>query len=662
MSYNYIQTVTIDLGGSYTNAPELGMYNNQLRYSERQLVGVTEQYASGYINTISTISQTATFEYGGSSASASGITVSLCNVNQLKYKLLAINSNITLKNLKITIHEFVGTDIDGDYISKDLIFVGLIDEANFTDTDLLIKASSTKISRKANMMHFLPVGDENIEIPITIGASNPTEGLFFKALRLNDTEEKITVEELAEYNNANYVEPYVNYYPPDMDQFFVSAAINEGVGGIPTRVFRIKLGYMDSLAIPSATYFVNKWVYVVAGAGQGEYAKIKYCTVKANGFVAEVEIELYEFLKTQWKGNATGTATNQTWVNIVKIDKSYRLDDFPCYGWFNANNQMISSQAELYIKDDNDVGKKLPDFGYDVNTTDANNCSLIINPRLFSEDTDSMSSYEFVPCRKYKYLDTLSDSTKNWTTIHGSLSGMNRVYQDGLFFDYSYIQNVSITSHYLTPINDSLFCDKNLDNYHEINMAISCSNQPGSAGFFKIGNFMTLELPRLEKDFTFDNIYLGVCTESWHTYTSGGQYGGSYDLQNLDIGYFCGKKKLIGAVENPIYFELNSNVNNHAILDNLPDFYIQRNRNNQFFYTESTNPNYLKTRYSMFDLKITSKEEYSNIYEIFFGQVFYGGLSNLTYTHNDTCNTYFRVKELFFIFETSASVKKEIYV
>lgn len=661
MSFNYIQTVTIDLPNVYSEMPEIGLYTNQLRFSERKLSGVTETYASGYINSIGTINQSANFENGGNSATGSGISISLCNINQLKYELLDVDPNLTLKNCKIYIHEFVGTDDDSDSVSKDVIFVGLIDSADYNDEDLLIKANTMKISRKANMMHILSVDDKNFEVPVVFGSSNPQEEIFFKALRLNNLEDKKTVEEIALHYKPT-AQAYGNYFPPEMDQFFVSGEIDEGTGK-PSKTFKIKLGYLDTTVLPDASYFIDKWVHVIIGKGSGEHAKIKQCTLIQTGFVAEIQVVLYDYLKTQWVGNSTGTATEQTWVNIVEIDKTYILDNFPSQGFYNSLGQQITTQAELYIKDEFDKGKRIPDFGYDVDISDTKNCSLVINPKLFGSDIDEMTSYSFIPCRRYKYLDYLEyQNVKDWTTIdHGLLHGMNRTVKDGFFFDTS-ISNISIDLVDSTDISEQLFADKNLATYHSMRFDISYSNTPTVSSFWRIGKFLTLELPRLQKDFDFSNVYLGIATDEWHMYTSGGQYGGSYENQQITTKYYAAKRKILGPVESLTSFSMESLDGRTCSIDNLPDFYIPRNTENVNFYTESTTPEYLRTKYNLIDLKITSREEYGNIYEILFGHIYLGGTSNVTYIHNDTVKTRFNIKELFLIFETSASVKEEIYV
>lgn len=624
---NYIYGIRIKLDKTIQSRAELGLYaetgGSELRWSELPLVGVEKAYKAGIIKEIGEIAKKGDFTIGGGMVSGEGFSVTLDNDNQLSLKLEELG--ISLTGLTCEILEFVGTDTDSDSEEIYCQYTGICEDITSWDELTLTFNVKTAIhKRRANIGTIL--SDRNV-IPVTFGTSNPSGGVYFKAIRVTDVETPIAVRDIAQEQGS--------YYPAKMKMFPVSSI----VGTAPSLTYNVRLGYMDGVAFPPerAEMFVNKYALCKNGENEGQYRKIEDAERNTTG-QAEVTLTFADYWKNDFAFNYGGTADKQAWLQLLEIDREYKVETSNCGGFYDSNGNFLSHGVEVYSKEDDDIFR-VPSYGCDLFIGSTSYNSLQIDAKLFKENPNDIASFVIAPVENFglydeSNLEKWNTSTEPWWYTYSKIV-------TGVYGRVDHLTNISTTG------NISNVTDKNPDTYYEFKYHIK---QDSSAGqFLKVFKFT---LPKVPEGLNFSRALLAI--KAW------GQCYCAY--YGNDPGFRIMKRGYIDRVSNVISGKnFAERAADGAWLSNVPDFYwnnVQENGNLDFYRIApaDASSNYVKiSGWETFDLKVESKEDYEEIEEVviaFERNLGYG------YEYDDTT----RIYEIAVMFESDTTITKEIYV
>jgi len=616
MSLNVIRAIEIELrnGESVGDQPESGFFDTQIRYSANPLMGEGVAYNYNHIITVSSINQSTSFDNSGNICNSEGITIKLNNVEGLIKRIKG--KNINLLNCIVRAIDFVGSDTNS-YIEKEIIFTGQIEKIAYSETVLNLKVSSNTNLRKSNLMKTI----NDVDIPVTFGASSPLDSRFFKAIRLNSDENILHQRDIAAGGT-----PGIHFFPEAMSIFPVVS--NEGLLIPSIKVYDIYLGYMSSTALPNGSKFIDKFIQVRDGKGKEQWAKIKACEVLQTGMDAKIRITLYDYLETNLFGNETTEYTLSeelvnSYVSFYDIDALFQIDSSFCLGWFDDNGNELLRKVELYTKGNDNLPKKIPDFICDPLLSDPTNTSLILNATFSTNSIDSASSFLFYPVKEFGLCT--STNLTDW-----GFSSYNKR-QDGVY-DGSLLNPNGV--HTVNTTGNNLF-DGSLDT--------SCyilTNFPVAAGFSHLLHAFTFKLPAIPKNFDFSGIYLGINAEIEN---------GVANSEGLKVF----KRKFYGTPESVTNVTAENPGTSSLYWDNIGDFYIDRNLENIQFFTNGQDGSHVG-KYNLIDLNIANPEKYDQVYEILI--VF---LKSAVTTASQNYNT--KINELFLMFKSDASISNGIY-
>lgn len=634
--------------------PNFGLLYDRIYWAEYPLINLGSPYDTYNLNNhdytiawradfiakngIGSIPKSVNLDKGGDTSNIGTCQIRVKNTNDFVAYLKALNTSLTGCNVEII--EFCGTDEKSDSISATKIFTGVIEDGVDGDETTCTLAISTALTRKrrANMAKLIGAEGGTIEseiVPLTFGESDPLEGRYFKAKKLKSTEKVYTVRELfgleGDLVGINY-DPYTFKRMPVAETMSSSDSVKIRLGHVT--VFS-NAGSMSFNEVKEV--FIGKYLVCREGKAEnvGQYRKIVNVTgwkldnldmvsdtVSYNTAWITFETEHFPVIPS---GNWAANEENQSWFEVVDVFAEYQIESYyETGGFYDSSSNPLQGEVDIYIPED---GKLIKTKLTDVNIVD--NYKFEIKPRLYNNSTNKINSYGII-----QITDVNPSSHTNWAIWGATGMGDAVKVADGVWVTNHGIGTELTSSQ---SIDYGNHCDKDIDTYWRF-----LNHFKNYARYWVC---VTFDLPQIEEGFKFHKAYLLLRLSSIFT-----DLLGDHTPQN----WFAVKKgRFIGGVEN--IESTNENLGKQIQISNFPDSYTGKSTKNKDF-EEHIKAGGTWTGYQLFDLNVSSKEEYDEIYKmlILVGRDKTDGTSE--YSED------FRLYEMAVAFETEADISGDVFV
>ena len=591
-------------------------------------------------NGIDAITKSANIDSGGNISNINTFQIRINNTSNIISYLKSLN--VSLTGCIVEIIEFSGTDEQSDSQGVNKILTGVIEDGvdgDETTCSLTISASLTR-KRKANMAHLIENGGENGStdiIPITFGESNANEKRLFKAKKIKSVEKKYSIKELFEMTD---ISPYNTIQPDNLVRLPAFYSSDNKIRLRIGKVADIDVGWGNP--VPALkNIIIGKYLVCKEGNPEniGKYRKIIDITNYQLDILNELHPEQSTY-NTAWlefeaeyfsvppSGNWNANAENQSWFEIVDVIEEYQIETNESDGFYDTNNRKLTNEIEVYYTDEN-VSKKA--IISDVTITDNN--KIQIKLKGYNNSTNKLYSYGIIPVTEIQP----SDHT-DWAVWNTENMGVFEKAADGVWVTNRDFKTELESS---TIAGEGCHCDRNIDS--SWNFENIFNNYPSYI------ICITFKFPPIDKNYKFSKAYLLLRLTSTITNL---QLPHAND--QINTWFSIKTRRWIGGVnsiENTTY-----NVNNIFSIWNFPDSYTGKNRKNRCF-DQTIKGNELGewTGYNLFDLGVTNKEEYDNIYEgiIHFER---DQMTPVSIWKED-----FRIYEIAILFETEIDISNDIH-
>lgn len=357
--------------------PDLGVYSDSgmavLRYSEADISSLaTDTYNDLLLLECGTIKQSIDIRNGGGIAQRNGLSITLDNTDSLARKLESLGIILNACDVKITEYDF-------ELSTSQVIFEGTIYNYRWDDVNLQIDTNVTFTEkRKVDLYN---------DTPVTFGQSDPDNSRYFKLIRTTNIEETLAVEDIAEL--AGYTG---DYYPPDMKLFPVYLFYDS------SNSIWVRLGFFNPSLHGTEweQVFLNKFIKFIEGksGNNGLYRKIiEVARSTATDNEEYFVFTLRDYTLDDILGNWEGTAEDQTWVQVVDIDKVFSADVLDCDGFY-VNGVKQTLNPEIYAKADEEVIKVPP---FSANISIVGNNQIDIDLLHFKDSPSNINSFIILP-------------------------------------------------------------------------------------------------------------------------------------------------------------------------------------------------------------------------------------------------------------------------
>lgn len=610
----------------------IGLYLNggksELRYSESELVGVSEEYSTGFIakTGLPKISESGNLKYGGSSCQYKQTSIILKNVQRLNKIFEYYKINIIGATIQII--EFKGIESDSDFYSSDVEYTGVCEDVSWDETYIKISVNWNKDKlRRVNLLD----DSSGVEIPVTIGQSDPLNGRFFKSVLSVDNEKVLTNGEIAGLPNytieANiiYQQSYFTCFgDPEPPYDFVTL-----------RLYEIPYTASETTIINN---LIGKFLVCREGNSEnvGKYRQIVdvqniNLTDEYSVLNTTAELVLSDFFFVWPSGNVAANDENQSWFEIVEIDNLYSTDFINCEGFFNNSNEKIENEIQVYKPDSNDNIKQI-NFS-DIALVDNTNFS--ISSRSFENSFKNLKNFSLFSVENltlYNRLTGYPGFTKAFEEFGVGISNYQKL-QPGVFVSTYGVGTTIISGPTIT--GEDNYKNKTYSSYYRHNVTFQ--------GYPRIWIAFLITLPKIPNDLTFDNAYLLINSKS--------ENSRSLSTSGLKII----SRGIIGRVKNIVQDK--NDYSGSIVADCCPDFLFINNPElkNKYFYVHDNNAERIQG-YQNFNLNVSNKKEYDSIYEVLL--MFYrDDVSQLvSFTEITT------ITEIAVAFETSIDADKELFI
>jgi len=317
---------------------------------------------------ISPISKSVKVERFGDIANIDGLNITIKNTEIFWKKfLLAFGENYSLHGSRCFIIEW----IDGAFQGS--IYAGVCDIPSFDKSTYNIPVRSSQEARDSNLgfvitEDFKKSDNANLDVqiftdseaigeslPLTIGENEKT---FF--LQTGDRAEIVPISSDTE---TNYVSKWISGTFNDLKVLVVSAS------------FGLDLTNLNALMNEGFLYFK-----CIQGLQEGNIGKVVNIVQGGLGFQGELTITL------EHNFSAEPDPLEVSLYQFVDVRKEYNSDFWKCEGFFNSQDQAITSNAQIYSYDNG--YKQLPSFAVDINQDELNDNELKLNESEFEQGFD----------------------------------------------------------------------------------------------------------------------------------------------------------------------------------------------------------------------------------------------------------------------------------
>jgi hypothetical protein len=690
VEYKVIKTITAITGGytltftsniitSFTTAAECYIESYfGFVYNSTTSVSTTKGYFyADLLTDFSGVSRSFvdSCERGGSVQADEGGNFSIVNTGKLS--LYCESNNIFLHNCAVNIFLKVNTDVStytlsdlGKYIVSDVSWSVEKLNINFSGTNT---KRTTYITSKLNTQDYPNVNSDMIgeTIPICFGR-NYLNSQFAKFIRSNSLDEPFQL-----WNNT--YDSFISPTPVTIDLSVVgdanfvtyntiSSRLNEGyyslfpcVGAAataPNTTFYFQLAitgvvYVNGSPVTTGqiatSLLVGKYIHSMQGLTEDVYRKIKTAyidlDIHTSGGIITLEVEDY-YEQIEPVGNATATAADNTWIEIVDLEKEYIGDTWKCKEFlttagtatteitgyvYNENKNIdieVSGAAENITSAVKTAAKNFSSLPQAMlSAKDSNNNSLRSN-FTYLTDEDSTDSFLIVPFKSYN-LATLSPTDLN--TKYG-ISGYNYAAAGGL---YSSIDVYDVDSlNYNPDPNNYVFSM----NYKTRNWASSVQ---------KTAVFQEFQIPDMSKFDGYSAAYLYLESSFFCTIAAGG----------LDVNYGNGTNYTL-LVSNFMGTAYTKTLRSKATWQNTLRYSDSLNAltiGSQDFFVNTDTTGYYNFDISEYVLSKSKRPKYNN-FALSFGTEHYKTTSaDLIQNWTYFCN------KLALVLKKSVSIEKKIF-
>jgi len=344
----------------------------------------------------------------------------------------------------------------------------------------------------------------------------------------------------------------------------------------------------------TADVLVGKYLQVVEGNGLNQYRKITAASVTAS---ATIQITIADFYTETLAGNATATATGQSWCSMVGVARDYTCDTWPCAGLLDSDGNATSVPVVCAYKEvltanvteENEPATvvvspasfvRLPDYAYSKKVGASNNV-LDLDIKLFNKNHDTIDSWIIVPVNDINRCS--SSNLDKWGLLSCHKNSINGVYDTNAGSNISSVSEITAeqwTGNRLNQISGE---------YDGFGFQANAPGKGDSATFRVVFDVV---MPEVDQSIIFDEAYLLTKIETRRTggiYPAGGQdvyiYGDDFEASASILW-----RKFIGAA--PDIFTSGSSFEGGytgavwSQMECLPDFYWSDapTTNNEKFY------------------------------------------------------------------------------
>lgn len=437
-------------------------------------------------------------ERGGSLQAEIGGNFSIVNTSKLS--IYCEDNGIYLNNCPVYIFLKVNTSAIAYAIYNLGLYV--ITELSWNVKEFNISFSAPKnkrnaqLSSKINKTDFPNVDDEfiGINIPIVFG-KNYQNGQYAKFVRCNSKTTPFTLWEntilyLSSDTNYLYYLP-INLSDKNSYNFFPCAG---RVGSAPYKTFNIiissnnvaSLFFYNTTQLTSGSYTLDtlqgQYLFAVEGLGEGTYRKIETAVMDLDSFpnsnVITITTEDYYETDQVPDGNVTATLTDNTWFNILDMEKQYVGETWECKSFLDTSgNDTTEINGYVYTEQnlvDLEVSGNAENIVSAVKTTPkafitipqasfspaVNNTQINTNFSYLS-DADSIDSFVIVPFESINvfngfqsdFINRYGYDTKGMTGLTGLYSNVDEVSNISLATNLD-VNNFSYVASYQSKVRD----------------------------------------------------------------------------------------------------------------------------------------------------------------------------------------------------------------
>jgi len=674
--------IYLDSDPTVANASDIGLYDDADNGSN-QVFRLIEADISSYSPTYTwktgilkpkpfgDFQENVDFSYGGNLTSVGGTNINATNTLIYNNSFTQLDKILDDNNLRLNglRGDVVRFEVSGGSLTAadgDIVFRGICGEPSWNETVFSIPLETSLLKRRSNLATVInnedyPDASPDIIgkiVPVTFGEFKPEYDVndnvlwngYTKFVRVANKEsiyenyakrtlnedEKITLELLAS--------------PERVVGLKIFPVVGGGVAfaaGAAVLMYKIQLtqwgviwekdGVQITTGVHSLTYFENKYVFVIEGIGQGKYRKITSAQVDLDSSPFIIELTIADYFEETLHGNATATATDQSWIETIDIARQYQSDVWQCHNYLDENGKKITTGINFYSYDSPQKAKvttentdaiieekptgfyRLPSYAYEI-SGNINN-KVTINVSLFNNNPDSMNSFLIFPAKEPELITT----TDELVDFGDSTAWFKHA--DGIF-KFPEVTN-------LTSFLSDYFISRLIDKKHN---TLSRLRTLGPAASIRILLALKFKLPDYPKGFEHDGVYVGIRNR-----VTG--LGINFDV---DIKWL----RFMGDATSIVNIGKRTNVIVEDILDSY--YSSSYDSNNLRFYFELDNATQL-TGYTNFEISnIDTIEQYNSLEKI---GLFITNTLGFTQPHNYNIDLY----QLAIMFRKEVSIKDAIY-
>lgn len=636
---NTIGAIRIYLGARYIESSEIGLYtpsigNSEIRWSESELHGVSDTYNSSLIlkNGIGIITSSIDDTNGGNQETVNDFIFSITGAVQLQLRLQELNIQLSGKTVEYI--EFIGIDSDSD--SEDVSVMGTftIEDVVWNEFEAQFIAKSSFVYKRNNFIatrlseNLFPdaVGDV---IPVTFGRSDPTSGRFFKVPRIEYRNEILRLDDFTGDQG----------YPAGTTLF---PAYHGGESDQDSDLCSILAGEKTYYNPVSLTGMYLKNVEGDVADNDGSIRKILSYSIgdsSVAGYVDQLRINftLSEYFFKSVTSYHFGSLTWKAFLSIIDALLRYALDF--------AESEGFLSGPDFYVKE-NDLMIRIVDVGVSQEVSNLPDYELSISTSV--GEVGETSSFKIIPVTAIEPYLNNDSGLEQWglpTYHHPDDTGGNPV--AGLFVEDTSMSTSDAQGVITNPNN---FNDRDYTSYYRYVVSIDIGSPVLHFNYY-LG--FKLTLPEIDETIVFDKVYLGIRMKSVCI-----DNGGDDPYLNMQGNFVVAHRRYYGDAVKPVENQT-IEYNIESTVESLPDDYYLLNKpstkNKAFYYAEDTT--ILLTGYKTFDLNISDRDAYNNIYEILILMMRWGAQAGIADHVDDNVNIY----ELAIIFEKNISIGEELY-
>jgi hypothetical protein len=419
----------------------IGLYEGTLCWIMAPVALVAEPWKCGMLTPSSAMDSEDGLDTrtGGGRSEVGGFNIIADNTLQITARLAALGIVLTGKRCERI--RFDPTN-GREYIE----YTGFCEEVTWNEREIVIPVQDCQLKRDANLTAQItsdqyPDADESIlgnAIPVVYGIIDKArfvrtankETIFANPAR---TQEKIVSGPNQPTNpNFAYYIVSVENYPYELDTFCCKGITSDS----PSRNYRFALAGSESTtiihwtlngvlapgpALYHLTDLIGQYVKVTSGKSSGEMRRIASAVVViGNPLYSEkdIYIQVSDYFTDELAGNETGTADQNSWIQIVDIAREYEVDTQECKAFTDQDGadiatptalQLFSYEQPKTVKIDTDqIGTevqvankqmtfyRLPEYAYTEAASALKN-AITIDAKLFDGDPDKMDSFIILP-------------------------------------------------------------------------------------------------------------------------------------------------------------------------------------------------------------------------------------------------------------------------